>query len=49
MNYRSDDYVVFWIGFLTNVAAFTIGFSADFILEYVILPRAMYGKANTSS
>ncbi|MBB20913.1 MAG: hypothetical protein CMP20_15875 [Rickettsiales bacterium] len=45
MNYKSDDYAIFWISLVSYNATMIIGFSADFILEYVILPRALYGKS----
>ena len=42
MNYKNDDYAIFWISLVSNMATMVIGFSVDFILEYVILPRALY-------
>jgi hypothetical protein len=45
MNYKTDDYAIFWISLVSNIATMIIGFSADFILEYVILPRALYSNS----
>ena len=42
-NYFSSDEVLLWMIFLIIIATFVLGYSFDFVIEHVVMKRALYG------
>lgn len=47
MNYKSSDEIIIWFTLLANMAMLATGFSLVFILEDLILPRALYDATDS--